>query len=241
MLAAVALGATLQGSRPAPLEGVTRIVMMGDSITQIGGTRSGYVTLVKQSLAAALGAKTVQVINAGVSGQKATDMHARFQKDVIDQRPQLLTLSVGVNDVWHDFRNPEWTARVASGDSGRGVKLPVYEREVEAMVREAQKAGIKVCLLSPTLVYEDLDCAENKRLSQYVQAEKRISQRTGAFFVDLNKGFRDAVAAYQKHAGKRTLLLTVDGVHLNDAGNALMADMILKSWGIPIEDHLTPH
>jgi lysophospholipase L1-like esterase len=53
-------------------------------------------------------------------------------------------------------------------------------------------------------------------------------------FIDLNKGFRDAVAAFQKHAGPSALLLTSDGVHLNDAGNALMAGMILKALDVPV-------
>ena len=44
------------------------------------------------------------------------------------------------------------------------------------------------------------------------------------------------MAAYQKQAGHTALLLTTDGVHLNDAGNALMAAMILRALGVPLAE-----
>jgi lysophospholipase L1-like esterase len=229
-----------QTPRPTELENVNRIVMMGDSITQIGGSPKGYLTLITKTLNDDFGTGSIEVINAGISGQKAPDMLARFQHDVIDRHPQLVTLSVGVNDVWHNFRNPEWTARVASGESGRGVALPIYVKDVSEMVLRAQKAGIKMVLLSPTLVYEDLTCAENKRLTEYVNAEKGIAAKYHIQFVNLNLAFKDAVAAYQRHAGMRNLLLTADGVHMNDAGNAMMADLVLKTLGVAIPDSLSP-
>jgi acyl-CoA thioesterase I len=241
-VAMFALAVTPQ-SMPVPplLQNVHRIVMLGDSITELGARPHGYVTLVQDSLNSSFGPASIEVMNAGISGQKSNEMHARFQKDVLDQKPQMVTISVGVNDVWHDFRTPEWSGRVPTGDSGRGIKLPVYIREVEAMVDEAERAGVKVVLLSPTLIYEDLDCAENKRLSEYVNAEREIARRHAAVFVDLNRAFREVVSAYQKHAEMRTLLLTVDGVHMNDAGNALMSDMILKTLGVPAVDNVSPH
>jgi lysophospholipase L1-like esterase len=233
--------ASQQSSRPPQLQNVNRIVMMGDSITQFGGPPKGYVTLVTESLDANFGAGSIEVINAGISGQKAPDMEARFQTDVLDRHPQLLTLSVGVNDVWHNFRNAGWTARVATGDSGRGVALPDYVKDVEEMVTMAQRAGVKVVLLSPTLVYEDLNCAENNRLTEYVHAEQAIASRTHATFVNLNEAFRKVIAQYQREAGKRNLLLTKDGVHMNDAGNALMADLVLKALGVKPPDEVSPH
>ncbi len=225
---------------PTLLQGVHRIVMMGDSITQMGASPRGYVTLVSETLVREYPQSPVEVVNAGISGEKSTDMHRRFKRDVLDRRPDLITLSVGVNDVWHDFMTPEWSHRVPTGDSGRGVKLPVYIKEVEAMVTEAQAAGAKMVLVSPTLIYENLDCAENRRLRQYVDAERRIAAKRGALFVDLNGPFREAVGAYQKNAGRTSLLLTVDGVHMNDQGNALMANAILHALGAAVPDSLAP-
>ena len=239
-IAAATLGSHQATNLPPTLQGVKRIVMMGDSITQQGASPKGYVTLVDQTLLKEFPGAPIEVINAGISGEKATDMHRRFQRDVLDRHPDLVTLSVGVNDVWHDFMTPEWSHRTPNGDSGAGVKLPVYIQEVEAMVTEAQAAGAKMMLVSPTLIYENLDSAENKRLKEYVDAERDIARRHHAMFVDLNREFHDAVDAYQRGAGRTTLLLTVDGVHMNDAGNALMANSILRGLGVPVPDTLAP-
>ena len=178
--------------------------------------------------------KPIEVVNAGISGHKATDMAARFQRDVLDKKPDLVTISVGVNDVWHNFNSPQ--GRVAAGDSGQGVSLPLFIEKVDEMIKAAQAAKVQVVLLSPTLVYEDLDCAENKRVLEYVRAGERLARSRGVKYVNLNKGFRDVVSAYQRQAGRSSLLLTTDGVHLNDAGNALMAALILKALGVPVPD-----
>ncbi len=227
----VALAVFAQGK--VDLSQVHRVVMMGDSITQIGAGPKGYVTLVNQSLNTL---HPIEVINVGIGGQKAPDMLARFQRDVLDMKPDLFTLSVGVNDVWHNFRDFQKNLRIPTGDTGRGVLLPEYLKDVESMVEQAKAAGIKVVLLSPTLVYEDLDCAENKRMETYVKAEEALAKKEGVGFINLFRMCKASVAEYQKSAGRRQLLLTVDGVHMNDAGNALMADAILKYLGVPIPD-----
>ncbi len=222
------------------LRRVHRIVMMGDSITAMGGSPKGYVTLVDASLDASRPAEPFTVTNVGIGGQKAPDMLARFQKDVIDRHPDLVTISVGVNDVWHDFRDFAANRRDPSGNLGRGVKLPDYLKGVEAMIDLARGAGAQVVLLSPTLVYEDLDSAENRRMATYVKAEEALARRKGVGFVNLFDLCRDTVRAYQKAAGKRQLVLTVDGVHMNDAGNALMADALLRFLGVAVPDGVSP-
>jgi acyl-CoA thioesterase I len=230
----------LQTAVPKPLAGVHRIVMMGDSITQLGEQPKGYVNLIRETLKASYPGQPIEVINVGISGQKAPDMRLRFQRDVIDRKPEIVTLSVGVNDVWHNFRDPEWTKRVPEGNSGRGVDLPTYLSNVESMVLAAKAAGIRIVLVSPTLIYEDLNCAENQRLKAYVRAEGERAKRLGAGFIDLNAVFGRVVKAYQREAGKRQLLLTNDGVHVNDAGNALMADAILRYLQVPVPDQVKP-
>ena len=225
---------------PAFLANVHRIVFMGDSITAAGVSPKGYVTVIGSTLKHLYPNHPFELIGVGIGGQKAPDMHARFKKDVIDKHPDLVTISVGVNDVWHDFRDPQWTKRDPSGNSGRGVKLDLHLKELEAMVTEAKEAGIKVVMLSPTVIYEDLKCDENKRLSGYVDAQRKLAQKHGATFVNLNKSFRSVISAYQREAGETHLLLTEDGVHMNDAGNALMASDVLKAMGVPIPNHISP-
>src|SRR6266478_10061666 len=84
---------------PPALQGVKTLVTLGDSITQGGGAPGGYVWLMQKYLDALYPQQGIKIVNAGISGHKSTDMAARFQKDVLDPGPQLITISVGVNDV----------------------------------------------------------------------------------------------------------------------------------------------
>jgi acyl-CoA thioesterase-1 len=104
------------------------------------------------------------------------------------------------------------------------------------MVDAAKAAGVNVALVSPTLVYENLQSPENVRLGRYIRAMEEVAARSGARFIDLNRIFRQVVAEYQRHAGPGVDLLTTDGVHMNPAGNKLMAWSILLGMGVPERD-----
>src|SRR5258707_12448030 len=83
---------------PPALQNVKTLVTLGDSITQGGAAPGGYVWLMQKYLDALYPQQGIKIVNAGISGHKSTDMAARFQKDVLDPRPQLITITVGVND-----------------------------------------------------------------------------------------------------------------------------------------------
>ncbi len=77
-----------------------KIAFLGDSITANGWNMAGgYVKLVVDGLAKE--GVTVTPIPAGVSGNTSKDMLARLDRDVLSKQPDWMTLSCGVNDVWH--------------------------------------------------------------------------------------------------------------------------------------------
>jgi acyl-CoA thioesterase-1 len=229
--------------RPPLLKGVHRIVCLGDSITQGGEGPGGYVWLFRHYLNALYGrhtsvgatstpnspdtVQTIEVVNAGISGHKSTDMLARYQRDVLDNKPDLVTISVGVNDVWHGFydNHPE-------GDGPRGIPLPEYRRHVEDMMVQAEKIGAKVVVLTTTVIHEDADNKENAKLKLYNAALRDLAKKHHATFVNYQKPFWALINAYQKETGGHDLLLTVDGVHMNATGNRVMAHTLLTGLGI---------
>jgi acyl-CoA thioesterase-1 len=231
-LVTTSLAAPVQAPQVPPiLQGVHRIVCLGDSITEAGERPGGYVWLIRHYLNNLYPDQHIETLNAGISGHKSTDMIARYQRDVLSKKPDLVTISVGVNDVWHGFMDNH-----KLGDGPRGVKLEDYRANVESMVSQAQAAGIKVVILSSTVIYENLDSAENIKALKYNAALRDIARQHNCEFIDYQKAFRMLIKDYQKSTGGRDNFLTVDGVHMNAGGNQVMAHMILTGLGISPRD-----
>jgi lysophospholipase L1-like esterase len=193
------------------------IVAIGDSITQAGG----YLRDIDTILAAHYpDLKIPPIINAGVSGNKSEDLIRRFDADVMAHKPSIITISIGINDVWHRLAQPH-DEQVLKG----------YKANVTKMVEEAQAAGIKVILLAPTIIQEDPQSEGNQRLTMYVEAEKQIAGAEHCQFVDLHSMFLNALNGMPHTAtGNR---LTQDGVHMNSLGDAIMAAGVLRALGVP--------
>jgi acyl-CoA thioesterase-1 len=218
-------------SIPARLRDVHRIVVVGDSITELGADPGGYVSLLEHALAVLDAQHPIEIVNAGVSGDRSPDMLARFERDVLAHRPDLVAISVGTNDVWHAFHDWDTGLDHAGGDLPSGVPLNSFTSNLDAMMRMAEAAGIRVVLLSPAIIGEDLDGPGNLRLADYVRADRDLAAAHGCLFIDLNAPFRQVIALWRQHAGPTMNLLTTDGVHLNAAGNHLMAATILRELG----------
>jgi lysophospholipase L1-like esterase len=95
--------ASVSAATPPPqihnvLAGKRKIVTVGDSITEAGKYPGGYVWLVEGYLSALDPDRKIEILNAGISGNKATYMQARVQKDALDQKPDLVMINVGVNE-----------------------------------------------------------------------------------------------------------------------------------------------
>lgn len=214
-----------------------KIVALGDSITETGGkVPGGYVWLLQRYLEALYPNRKIEIINAGISGHKSTDMQARFQRDVIDQKPDLVTINVGVNDVWSSFFDFQTQQLHPEGNLPAGVPLPIYRQKLTEMVKAAKTAGIRTVLLSPTPIREVLDGPENRRLIEYIAAMREVATENDCLFIDLNTPFREVIATYQKHAGRTLNLLAGDGVHPNKAGYRIMTYTILRGLGVPVRE-----
>ncbi len=221
---------------PATLHSVKTIVTLGDSITQLGGQPGGYVWLLQRYLDALYPDSAINIVNAGISGHRSTDMEERFQRDVVDVHPDIVTISVGVNDVWHAFYDFENHRPIPRGNGPHGVPLSTFRSKVKDMVRQAQRAHIKVVILSTTVVYEAPRNRENHRIAEYDQTLKEIAHEEDCLFIDLFNPFMEVIKSYQRFAGDRVNVLTVDGVHMNPAGNQLMAYTILRGFGVSEKD-----
>jgi lysophospholipase L1-like esterase len=228
LVGALPTGAQSGEAVPAPLRGVRRIVCMGDSITEYGERPGGYLLLLRRTLAALYPQQPIEVINAGVSGDKSSDMALRFSWSVLDRKPELLTIHVGLNDVWHGLPRKQ-----NYGIELTGVSLPDFRRNLEEMVIKAKKARIRVLLIAPTLIQEDRNSQANERLRAYAAAMGEVAQKQGVLYLDAHHLFRQRLTELQKKNGAARNLLTTDGIHLNAEGNRLLAAGILGALGVP--------
>ena len=85
------------------------ILFQGDSITDCGRSReadhamgNGYATFVGGALAAKE-PYAYQFYNRGISGNRVVDLYARMKIDMINLKPDYMSLLIGVNDVWHEY------------------------------------------------------------------------------------------------------------------------------------------
>src|SRR5689334_18245616 len=83
-----------------------RIVFLGDSITQGGVGPKGYVTVIKNVLMEKHPDLGIEIIGAGISGNKVPNLQARVDKDVIAKKPTIVFIYIGINDVWHGENDP---------------------------------------------------------------------------------------------------------------------------------------
>jgi len=193
-----------------------KIVAIGDSITEGGGYLRDIDAVFAQQYP---DLKIPKVINKGISGQKAEDLVKRFQKDVVDQKPKVVTISIGINDVWHRLNKPHDPEVLAK-----------YRENVGRMVDMAQGAGIRVILLTPTLIQEDPNSEGNKRLVMYVDVEKQVAAEKKCQLVDLHEMFLTALS--KRPADVKGNWLTGDGVHMKPLGDAVMAAGALRALGV---------
>jgi lysophospholipase L1-like esterase len=198
-----------------PVKDGEKIAFLGDSITQGGMGPTGYVSLVIHGLKSS--GVNATAIGAGISGHKSNDMLARLQRDVLDKKPDWMTLSCGVNDVWH---------------GPRGVPLEDYQKNIAQIVDRAQAAGIKVVLLTSTMIGEKPDEANNRKLEDYNGFLRALAKERKCLLADLNADMRRELAQMEKAGGRRGTLLTSDGVHMNPRGNMMMAAGVLKGFGL---------
>jgi len=215
-----------------------KIAFMGDSITQAGNGKNGYVTFVMD----ALNREGLQVthIPAGISGHKSSNMLARLDRDVLSKKPDWMVLSCGVNDVWH------FTLRLGKR-TFQGVELEDYKKNIRAMVEKAGTSGVKVMILTSTMIGEDPEKGTNKTLAPYNDFLRKLAAEKNLPLADLNKEMQVALGKIPDEKGKARMYgepeydrkiankLTTDGCHMNTLGNIMMARGVLRTFGLAEE------
>jgi len=202
--------------------------MIGDSITDADRKRpqgeglfeaygKGYVNLVNGLLTADYPAHQIRVTNMGGSGNTVLDLKARWQTDVLDLKPDWLSIMIGVNDVWRQFDLPH----IPEGHVG----LDVYEATLDDLVRQTLPQLKGLILMTPFMIEPNAREPMRARMDQYGSVVKKLARRHGAILVDTQAAFNAAM----KHIHPMTLAW--DRIHPGTPGHMILAKAFLQGIG----------
>ncbi len=198
-------------------------IILGDSITDCSRNRDdidsmgmGYPAVV----AATIGTQYPQkfrFINEGISGDRIVDVYSRIKRDILNQKPDYLSILIGVNDVWHELNDEN------------GVAAPKFEKIYSMLIEEIKEElpEIKIFLLEPFVTpgtgtdkYIDTFRSEIKLRSEAVQ---RIADKYNLTFIPLQCVFDEAMTKAPASYWTR------DGVHPSTEGHGLIANELIKA------------
>ena len=202
-----------------------KILFYGDSITDAGRNNGGgslvsigqgYPLIVSSRLSYDhAGEFTFE--NTGISGNRVVDLYARIKSDCWNRCPDVFSILIGVNDVWHEI------------GSQNGVDAKRYENIYDIMVRETKERfpDIKIIIIEPFVLKGSAMTDENwprfrSEVDLRIEAAKRVAEKNGTFYLPLQQSFTDACNDQPAE------YWLGDGVHPTLAGHQLIADKWLK-------------
>lgn len=199
------------------LEKPQRIIFFGDSITAAGVKPGGYVSLLQEQLQKQNKAGSFELIGAGIGGNKVTDLYLRLENDVLSKKPNTVVIWIGVNDVWH------------KRTVGTGTDANKFVQFYSALIEKIQGSGAKVILCTPAVIGEKTDFSNEQDgdLNQYSNLIKSLAVKYNTGLCDFRKLFHEYNVTNNPE-NKESGILTTDRVHLNAAGNKLVADALSR-------------
>lgn len=211
-----------------PFQANQKLLFIGDSITDCGRERpvgqrrwsslgQGYVSFVDSILSAAMPEVAVRVLNTGISGNRVTDLAARWQTDVLDLEPNWLSVMIGINDVWRQF------------DSEPGmeqVEPEQYESVYRGLLAKTRPQLDGLVLMTPYFLETNREDPMRAKMDIYSAITKKLASEFDAILVDTQAAF-DHYLAHQP-----TQSLCGDRVHPNGVGHMILAREFLRAVGV---------
>jgi lysophospholipase L1-like esterase len=203
------------------------ILFQGDSITDAGRDRTvaapnepgamgkGYALLAMGRLLSARPAQSLAIYNRGISGDCVPDLKARWQKDCIELAPDLLSILIGVNDIWHTLEG-RYDGTVREYETGYRELL---QQTRAALPNTRILIGEPFVLRCGAVTADWFPEFEERRA-----VAAQLAREAGATFIPFQAVFERALTD-----GSAPERWAADGVHPTAAGHQLMADAWLSA------------
>lgn len=210
------------------LEKGQKLLFIGDSITDcerarpageglFGALGKGYVALIDAMLQAVYPELGIRVVNTGNSGNTVLDLQARWHEDVIDRKPDWLSIMIGTNDVWRQFDTPfikEWH-----------VYKEQYEATLRQLVEQSKPQVRNIVLMTPFYLESNEQDQMRRTMDEYGAIVKRVAEDAGALFIDTQAAFNEVLKELY------AATLAWDRVHPTQAGHVVLARAFLNLIG----------
>lgn len=209
-----------------------KFVLIGDSITDAGRDKGGgtnpseglfdplgrgYVTMVEALLGVGYPDRGIRVVNVGNSGNTVRDLAARWQRDVLDLKPDWVSCMIGTNDVWRQFDLPRIPDAAVAPD--------VYERTYRELLARTRPAVQGMVLLAPFYIEPNKADAMRARMDECGRIVRKLAEQHDALFVDAQAAFDRMLRHMHPNA------LSWDRVHPSQTGHMVVAHALLDALG----------
>ena len=203
------------------------ILFQGDSITDEGRKKDileandnkalgrGYAAMASGQILLAHNTLEIKCYNRGISGNKIPDLAERWDRDVVALKPDILSIMIGVNDLWHTF---------AFGSKYKAT-IDDYETGYRALIQRTQKEvpGVRIVICEP---FTTRTSPEFQPLAKFRAVSKKLADEMKLTFVPFQSMFDEAVKAAPAE------FWLWDGIHPSAAGHSIMANQWRKVVGI---------
>ena len=204
------------------------IVFIGDSISDYDRKRpvgeglfnawgTSYVANVGATLSCAYPELGLRIKNVGISGNQVRDLDARWQTDVMDQKPDWVSVLIGINDVWRQFDQPYMTET--------HVPLDEFERTYESLITRTLPHVKGMILMTPYFMEPNKADPMRARMDEYGAIVKKLAEKYNQTFIDLQVAWDDLFT--HMHPCN----IAWDRIHPNHVGCVYIANQILKATG----------
>lgn len=187
----------------------------GEGIAHFGSIGKSYVGIVDGLIKAAYPDAHIRVVNMGVGGNTTRDLKDRWQTDVLDLKPDWVSILIGINDVWRHFDTPLMTETHISLEEYRQNLTELIEQTLPTLT-----GGL--ILITPYFMEPFKADPMRVMMDEYGQVVKELAKKYGAVLVDLQAAF-DRYFTYN-----HPMSVNWDYIHPDVVGHVIIAREILK-------------
>lgn len=167
-------------------------VFIGDSITDAGKREgayrpfgNGYVNFTANYLLAKYPQFNLGIINTGINGNTVLDLQRRWERDCLAHKPDVVSVLVGINDVWRMYR---------SGREAQSVAPGLYQQTYHRLLSELKQQGrCQIVLMDPFMFCDNPQDAMYRHLLEYIDVVHRLAEQFDAVLVPLQAAINEAI------------------------------------------------